>query len=644
MDKRITPEKLEYLQLLSEQYSSVEALCTDIARLNARLSLPKGTEHFMSDIHGEYEAFAHIMNNCSGVIREKVHLWLADQLTGSEEDELCTLIYYPDAVLQQYHQRENPDPEWPHIQVERLVYLAKMLSSKYTRKEVRGRMPEKWTFLLDELLHYQNDESEIAAEQNANRRRYHEAVLDSLISTSACDGLIAALAQLIKALAVDRLHVVGDIFDRGPRADSIIDILMQHHSVDIEWGNHDILWMGAASGSDACIAGVVRNCLAYKNTDILERGYGIPLRTLTLFAEKEYPDLPVDRAALHAITILMFKLEGQLIQRNPDFGLDDRLLLHRIDRKEHTVETEGRAWKVRDLPLSTVNADDAYALTDQEQAVMAELNHAFRHSHRLFRHISFLYQAGSIYRTFNGNLLYHGCIPMESDGSFMTVQINGLGLSGKEYMDYTDQMARNAFYSDDLKARDFMWFLWCGDNSPLCGRKVKTFARYFIKDKEAWSEPRNAYYDHYNSEDTCGRILELFSLSREYCRIVNGHTPVRVTHGESPLRAGGRLIVIDGGFCRAYQKTTGIAGYTLIANSHGMRLMSHQPFTSLREARESGQDIHSQSFEFATFPRRLYVADTDLGGRIKARMDDLLLLLEACRQGTISLQQQNQPV
>ena len=485
MNKQISSEKMKYLQLLSEQYNSVEALCTDIARLNAQLSLPKGTEHFMSDIHGEYEAFAHIMNNCSGVIREKVHLWLGNQLTGTDEDELCTLIYYPENILQQYHQREDADPEWPHVQVERLAYLARMLSSKYTRKEVRNRMPDKWSFLLDELMHYQNDESEIVAEQNANRRRYHEAILDSLISTSASDGLIVALAQLIKALAVDRLHVVGDIFDRGPRADSIIDILMKHHSVDIEWGNHDILWMGAASGSDACITAVVRNCLAYKNTVILERGYGIPLRTLTLFAEKEYPELPVENAMLHAITIMMFKLEGQLIRRNPDFGLEDRLLLHRINREDQSIETDGRVWKTKDLPLSTVKAEDAYMLTEEEQALLAELHHAFRHSSRLREHITFLYQFGSIYQTFNGNLLYHGCIPMEHDGSFKRIQMNGQQLAGKEYMDYTDQMARNAFYSDDLKAKDFMWFLWCGDNSPLCGRKVKTFGRYFIPDKEA---------------------------------------------------------------------------------------------------------------------------------------------------------------
>ena len=639
MKRHISSEKKKYLLLLSEQYASVEALYADIARLNAQLSLPKGTEHFMSDIHGEYEAFAHIMNNCSGVIREKVHLWLGNQLTGAEEDELCTLIYYPESVLQQYHQQKDPDPGWLNAQVEKLVYLARMLSSKYTRNEVRNRMPEKWSFLLDELMHYQNDESEIVAEQNDNRRRYHEAVLNSLIGISACDGLMIALAQLIKALAVDRLHVVGDIFDRGPRADSIMDILMQHHAVDIEWGNHDILWMGAASGSNVCIAGVVRNCLAYNNTIILERGYGIPLRALTLFAEKEYPELPLGKAMLHAVTVIMFKLEGQLIRRNPDFGLEDRLLLHRIDREKQSIGICDRVWPVREFPLTTVSADDAYMLTEDEQNLLAELNHAFRHSSRLRRHIAFLYQTGSIYRTFNGNLLYHGCIPMEGDGSFKTVRVNGQQLAGREYMDYTDQMARNAFYSDDIKAKDFMWFLWCGDDSPLCGRKVKTFARYFIPDQAAWSEPRNAYYEYCNAEDTCRQILEMFSLSIDSGHIINGHTPVRVTHGESPLKAGGKLIVIDGGFCKAYQKTTGIAGYTLIANSHGMRLMSHQPFTSLQEARESGQDIHSQSFEFEVFPRRLYISDTDDGRSLRARMTDLYLLLDAYRQGIISLKQ-----
>ena len=630
-------DKMKYLRLLGEQYPTVEALCTEITRLSAQLSLPKGTEHFMSDIHGEYEAFCHIMNNCSGAIREKVHLWLGDQLTSLQADDLCTLIYYPDAIIRQQHRKNATTPAWYRSQVEHMVYLARMLSSKYTRDKVRRAMPENWAFLLDELMHYQNEEKVDLTEQEDNRRLYHDAILDALIATSSGDGLIKALAALIKNLAVDRLHVVGDIFDRGPRADSIMDILMRHHSVDIEWGNHDILWMGAAAGSECCIAGVLRNSLAYGNMDILEWGYGIPLRELTLFAEKTYPALAPDRAMVQAVNVMMFKLEGQLIQRNPEFQMEDRLLLHKIQRDQGQIEIDGQTWPIRDMPLPTVDPDDAYALTPEEKGVIAALRHAFTHSMRLREHVAFLYQRGWMYRCFNGNLLFHGCVPLNADGTFLQKTLHGVPLSGKALMDYADQVARRAFYTGEQAALDFMWYLWCGTDSPVCGRQIKTFARVFIPDERAWQEPRNPYYEWYKSEEKCVEILAEFGLDQAESRIINGHTPIRVTHGESPLKAGGRLVVIDGGFCRAYQKTTGIAGYTLIANSHGMRLMSHQPFTSLRDAQETGRDIHSQSFEFTTYPRRKYVKDTDHGKLLAERRDDLLLLLQACRSGVITL-------
>ncbi len=634
----VSTEQLKYLRLLGEQYPTVEALCTEITKLGAQLSLPKGTEHFMSDIHGEYEAFCHIMRNCSGVIREKVYLWLGDQLTESEADALCTLIYYPDEILRQQHQKGDVPVEWYRKQTDCMLHLARMLSSKYTREKVRRMMPDDWSFLLDELMHYQNDESGEGGEQGDNRKAYHDAILTSLIVTCGIDSFLTSLASLIRNLAVDRLHVVGDIFDRGPRADSIMDILMHHHSVDIEWGNHDVLWMGAASGSLCCIAGVLRNSLSYGNMDILERGYGIPLRELILFAEKTYPDMPEDKAAVWAITVIMFKLEGQLIRRNPDFGMEDRLLLHRIDRENHVIEIDGKKWPVRPNPLPTVLKEDAYALTPEEEHVMAGLRSAFTHSIRLHEHVTFLYRRGWMYRTFNGNLLFHGCVPLCEDGSFLVKAIHGKKLSGKELMDDADEVARRAFYEGDLQALDFMWYLWCGSDSPVCGRQIKTFARAFIPDESAWEEPRNAYYKWYNSEEKCREILEAFGLTEPESCIINGHTPIRVTHGESPLKAGGRLVVIDGGFCRAYQKTTGIAGYTLIANSHGMRLMSHQPFTSLRDAQLHGRDIHSQSFEFATYPKRKYVLDTDHGKLLKERMEDLMLLLEACRSGAVNLQ------
>ncbi|MBR1606188.1 MAG: fructose-1,6-bisphosphatase [Clostridia bacterium] len=630
-------DRQKYLQLMAEQFDTVEDLCTEITRIRAQLSLPKGTEHFMSDIHGEYEAFCHIMNNCSGVIREKVDLWLGDRLTHEEADALCTLIYYPEAILKQLHAEGEIPADWYREQVERLATLARLLSSKYTRDKVRRAMPEKWAFILDELMHFQSDENAAATEQEANQRRYHHALVDAVIATRSGDGLIEALAGLIKRLAVNRLHVVGDIFDRGPRADSIMDILMQHHAVDIEWGNHDILWMGAASGSEACIAAVVRNALAYGNMAILERGYGIPLRELTLFAEKTYPELPLEKAQVHAIQVMMFKLEGQLIRRNPEFGLEDRLLLHRLNRSSYTVEMDGRVWDVKELPLPTVDPADPYALSGEEEAVMKGLRAAFRHSLRLHEHVSFLYTRGWMYRAFNGNLLFHGCVPLNEDGSFLVKTLEGREYSGKAFMDYCDRVARQAFQRGDRYALDFMWYLWCGTDSPVCGRNVKTFARAFIADENAWHEPRNPYYTWYNEEEKCREILAEFGLTGEDCRIVNGHTPVRVSHGESPLKAGGRLVVIDGGFCRAYQKTTGIAGYTLIANSHGMRLMSHQPFTSLKDAQKNGTDIHSQSYEFAAYPKRRYNRDTDHGKVLRERMDDLVELLDVVGQGLITL-------
>ena len=630
-------DRQKYLQLMAEQFDTVEDLCTEITRIRAQLSLPKGTEHFMSDIHGEYEAFCHIMNNCSGVIREKVDLWLGDRLTPEEADALCTLIYYPEAILKQLHAEGEIPADWYREQVERLSLLARLLSSKYTRDKVRRAMPAKWAFILDELMHFQSDENAPATEQEDNQRRYHHALVDAVIATRSGDGLIEALAGLIKRLAVNRLHVVGDIFDRGPRADSIMDILMQHHAVDIEWGNHDILWMGAASGSEACIAAVVRNALAYGNMTILERGYGIPLRELTLFAEKTYPELPLEKAQVHAIQVMMFKLEGQLIRRNPEFGLEDRLLLHKLNRSSYTVEMDGRVWDVKELPLPTVSPADPYALSPEEEAVMKGLRAAFRHSLRLHEHVSFLYTRGWMYRAFNGNLLFHGCVPLNADGTFLRKTLESREYSGKAFMDYCDRVARQAFHQGDRYSLDFMWYLWCGTDSPVCGRNVKTFARAFIADESAWHEPRNPYYTWYNEEEKCREILAEFGLTGEDCRIVNGHTPVRVSHGESPLKAGGRLVVIDGGFCRAYQKTTGIAGYTLIANSHGMRLMSHQPFTSLKDAQRNGTDIHSQSYVFAAYPKRRYNRDTDHGKVLRERMDDLVELLNVVGQGLITL-------
>ncbi len=625
-----TPERLKYLTLLAEGYPTVQSLCTEIVHLEAILALPKGTEHFMSDIHGEYEAFCHILNNCSGVIREKVNMLFSGTMTGREISGLCTLIYYPEEKLKRLKKQGRLTKEWYRSTLQNLIALSKLLSSKYTRSKVRKAMPEAYAFLLDELLHAQADEDD-------NQVAYHDRLLESLIEVGEGDDFIVEVSTLIKRLAVDRLHVVGDIFDRGSRADSVLELLEHHHSVDIEWGNHDILWMGAASGSLVCCCAVVRNCLNYHNMDILERGYGIPLRPLTLFAEKSYPELSPEAAALHVITLLMFKLEGQLIRRNPDFDMDSRLLLDKIDWKQHTFTDDEGTWPLKKLPALHLQERDVYALSDDEMAVVQELEEAFRQSIRLQRQVSFLYDRGRLYRRYNQNLLFHGCVPMTMDGAFREVEIEGVKRSGRDLMDVLDAIARRAYFEGDTKAVDFMWYLWCAEYSPLCGRRIKTFQRYLTEDEAAWKEPRDPYYLFANQEEACTRLLAEFGLTDAQSRIINGHTPIRVTHGESPIKAGGKCIVIDGGFCRAYQKTTGIAGYTLISNSHGMRIVSHQPFTDLEDALSENRDIHSQPYIFATWEKRRMVADTDRGHQLQERIADLHDLLEAVRQGLVNL-------
>ena len=630
MVKEWSPERLKFLSLLGEQFPTTQDLMTEIINLNAIINLPKGTEHFMSDLHGEYEAFTHIINNASGVIREKVLLWLGDELSLQEVDELCTQIYYPREQLRLVREAKRNTTEWYRVTLSRFIRLAQKLSSKYTRSKVRKAMPQEYAYILDELLHAQEDE-------DRSQARYHSAIISTLIDIGAGDDFIIAVAALIKRLAVDRLHVVGDIFDRGPRADSIMDLLMQHHSVDIQWGNHDILWMGAAAGSEVCIAGVVYLCLRYHNTQILENGYGISLRSLFAHAEEIYPDLPQEKAADLLIALMMFKLEGQLIHRHPEYGMDDRLLLERIDREKHSISINGRTWPLREIPLDTVNPQAPYLLTPTEEKLMREIKDDFLHSIRLQKHIEFLYTRGRLYRCYNGNLLFHGCIPMTPDGDFETRYFDGQAYSGKTLMDYEDKIARKAFHARTPETLDFMWYLWCGDDSPLCGRKIKTFQRFMIEDPESWHEPRNSYYVHTSSPEVCMKILREFGLNGEQGRIINGHTPVLVSHGESPVKAGGRLVVIDGGFCKAYQKTTGIAGYTLISNSHVLRLMSHEPFTTLQEAAETGADIHSRSMAVADYDRRQKIQDTDKGIRLSERIEDLKDLLMACKAGVVRL-------
>ena len=625
-----------YLELLAEKYPTEQAVSREIINLTAILSLPKGTEHFMSDLHGEYEAFCHILNNCSGVIREKVDLLFGETLSDFDREEICTLIYYPVEKLELVRKEGKNNEEWYRATLGELIDIARLLSSKYTRSKVRKAMPKEYAYILDELIHVQKDEDD-------NQVVYHRNILDTLLELDNADEFIEVLAGLIKRLAVDHLHIVGDIFDRGACADRIMDLLMQYHSLDIEWGNHDILWMGAAAGSKACIATVVRNNLKYNNTKILENSYGISLRNLALFAEKIYPNEEPMKAALKAISVMLFKLEGQVILRNPDYNMTDKLLLHKVNVEKQTVEIDGTEYAIKEEAFPTVNFDsgdieDVYQLSEEEEQVMEGLRMAFVNSIRLRQHIDFLYQKGSMYRIFNGNLLYHGCVPLDESGNLEGVAFGKKRYHGREYLDYAERIARRAWSKDARqKDRDFMWYLWCGRKSPLSGRNIKTFERTYVLDENTWFEQSNPYYKFYHEEKICNMILHEFGLYSERSHIINGHTPVRTSKGEHPVRANGKLLVIDGGFCKSYHKTTGIAGYTLIFNSHGIRIKSHQPFQSVYAALTENKDIESKSELVETEKERLMVRDTDSGKKIKEDIDGLKMLLQAYRNGDFEI-------
>lgn len=588
----------------------------------------------MSDLHGEYEAFCHILNNCSGVIREKVDLLFEETLSDIDREEICTLIYYPVEKLEMMKKESRNNEEWYRVILGELIEIARLLSSKYTRSKVRKAMPDEYAYILDELIHVQKDEDD-------NQVAYHQNIIDTLLELDSADAFIEVLAALIKRLAVDHLHIVGDIFDRGPCADRIMDLLMNYHSLDIEWGNHDILWMGAAAGSEACIATVIRNNLKYHNIRILENSYGISLRDLTLFAEKLYPDTEPMEAALKAISVLLFKLEGQVILRNPDYQMTDKLLLHQVNVQNHTVCIAGTDYEICEETFPTVSFDPSnpevsYKLTAEEKQVMEGLRMAFVGSVRLRQHMDFLYQKGSMYRIFNGNLLFHGCVPLDESGNLEGVVFHQKRYRGRDYLDYAERIARRAWSKDATqKELDFMWYLWCGRKSPLSGRNIKTFERTYVKDESTWHEASNPYYQYYEQEKICNMILHEFNLYSDRSHIINGHTPVRTSRGEHPVRANGRLMVIDGGFCKSYHKTTGIAGYTLIFNSHGIRIKSHQPFQSVYAALTENKDIESRSELVETERERLMVRNTDTGKKILEDIKGLKMLLQAYREGTM---------
>lgn len=624
MNHIYTDHKFEekYFQLLKSQYPTIQDASTEIINLEAILSLPKGTEHFMSDIHGEFEAFYHIMNNCSGVIKEKVDLLYADQLNADDRQELCTLIYYPDEKLMMLKKEKKLHKDWYRITLIHLIELTTLLSSKYTRSKVRKALPKQFGYIIDELLHSRDS-------QDLNISSYQNHIIDTIIDISNADAFIKELVELIKHLAVDHLHIIGDIFDRGDRADGIIDLLMKYHSLDIQWGNHDVLWMGAAKGNQACIATVLYNNLRYHNHAILENGYGISLRKLITYANDLYAcsENAID-PVIKSIAVIMFKLEGQLIMRNPDFQMQNRLLLEHLDLNHGTITINHQTYQLKDKHLLTVNISHPYESNYQEQEIIDNLVEAFQNSMRLQKHIQFLCQKGSVYKVYNGNLLYHGCIPFQEDGNFASIKLCHHRLQGKKYLDFIDSIVRHIMYDkNQSQYLDMMYFFWRGELSPFSGRVCKTFERFLINEEAAHCEPSNPYYHFFNYEKECNMILHEFNLFSPYSHIINGHLPIRVKNGETPLKANGKLIMIDGGFCKAYQKKTGIAGYTLIYNSHGLRMKAHGHFENRETACLENKDITSKSQIIETYQKRMTVKDSDNGKMMNDKVKQLKRLL-----------------
>ena len=643
----------KYLSELAKQFPTRNAAAAEIIRLNALLNLPKGTEHFLSDIHGEWEAFSHIRRNASGVIRNKVGEIFGDELSDGEISELASLIYYPSEKLDRARADEKDISSWYSLTIDRLIRVCRLVGSKYTREVVREHMRRAaadYTYIIEELL---------SEGDNKKKAVYCESIIKTAIRIGVADEIIKALCKTIKSLSVEHLHIVGDIFDRGPRADMVLDELMNEDSVDIQWGNHDALWMGAAAGSRTCIATVLNNSITYKNIDVIEIGYGISLRPLAMFAEEVYlgsdlsafmpkgesggnfyggaDDMLV--AAMHkAISIIQFKLEGQTILRNLDFLMKERLILGQIDKDCGTVKIGEITYELRDRDFPTLDPKNPYKLTDEEHRIMDYLRVAFMRSEKLTRQIKFLYEKGGMYKVYNNNLLYHGCIPMDEEGEFLALPAAG-GRCGRELMDYCDKMARVGFFAKDGTAerqagKDFLWFLWCGKDSPLCARKkIATFERLLIDDKTAWVEPKNAYYKSWDNEEIATKILQEFGLDNSSSHIINGHLPVH--KGENPRKANGRIIVIDGGFCKAYHDSTGIGGYTLIYNADGMRLQAHQPFFDREDAIKNNADILSQTVIFEHKSDKMRIRETDRGTDIRERIADLMMLLDEYESGRI---------
>ncbi len=627
MDKN--KQKYKYLYLLSEKYPNRQSVVTELIRLKAILNLARPTEHFMSDLHGEYESFFHILNNCSGVIKEKVDYLFSEEMSTSQKAEFCTLIYYPKEKILNLKKQKLITTQWYSQNLIYLLRLSRLMSYKYPQSELKNLLPKGYEIIILELLTARPNDDTF-------QEVYFNTILNTLININSGTDFIIAFTKFIKKLAVAHLHIVGDIYDRGQRPDSIIDMLRQHHSVDIQWGNHDILWMGTMCGNEACIATVVRNCLSYNNTAVLEKGYAISLRSLSSLASKLYPNKTLLIAMQRTISIILFKLEGQLIKRNPDFQMDSRLLLDKIDYTSKHIKINNISYPIKSPSFPTINPQNPYELSLEEADVLSDIKSAFLDSVRLRKHIDFLYQKGSVYKAYNNNLLYHGCIPLNDDGSFMRIHLNNKYYSGKNYLDFVDKTIRQAYLGlYEQKNIDLMYYFWCGRYSPFSGREFKTFERMFIENTDTWIEPSDAYYKYCNDEKICDMILEEFSLKTKRGHIINGHVPVKVKEGESPVKANGKLIIIDGGFCKAYHKKTGIAGYTLISNSRGLRLLEHQSCANIKESLKANQDIESVSCTLELQNYHSSTADTDLGEEIQCQINDIYHLMLAYQNGLV---------
>jgi len=641
----------KYLARLSELYPTIADASTELINLQAILNLPKGTEHFLSDIHGEYEAFSHVLKNGSGSVRRKIEEIFGKTLSTNDKRSLATLIYYPREKIGRVSKTQDNMDEWYKITLYRLITVSKNVGSKYTRSKVRKAMRKDFAYIIDELI---NENSEIS-----DKEYYYDAIIDTMVRIGRAQEFIVALCELIQRLVVDHLHIVGDIFDRGPGPHIVMDKLMKYHSLDVQWGNHDVLWMGAAAGQKACIANVIRICARYANLDILEDGYGINLLPLATFAHNMYraeecscfkinknvdynaAEMELDIEMHKAISIIQFKLEGQVIKENPEFGLENRNLLHLIDYEKGTIRLNGEEYQLLDTYFPTVNPKDPYALSEQESDVMDRLEHAFLNCEKMQTHMRLLLSKGSLYKVYNNNLLYHGCVPLNEDGSLRTVSLYGKKYKGKALYDAYDSYVRKGFFALDPvekeRGKNLMWYIWLGQDSPLFGKdKMATFERYFLAEKELHKEKKDVYYSMLENEKVMEGILEEFGLTGAESHIVNGHVPVKYKDGESPIKCDGKVVVIDGGFSKTYQKQTGIAGYTLIYNSYGLILAAHESFESTEAAIENESDIFSESTVVKRVLKRKRVEDTDTGKILQERIGDLERLLAAYRDGQIT--------